>query len=79
MLCPAKARWRDGEKNAVSAGQDSPRQPEIALHFCRREILVGNPLPMPSDATLRRLLVRCAHSMAADMENCDKRKVLDGM
>ena len=28
-------------------------------------ILVGNPLPTPSEPRLRRLLVRCAHSMAS--------------
>ena len=40
-------------KSAVFAGQDSPRQPEIAPQFCRREILVGNPLPTPSETCLQ--------------------------
>ena len=49
-------------KSAVFAGQDSARQPEIAPQFWLREILVGNPLPTPSEPRLRRLLVRRAHS-----------------
>ena len=45
MLYPAKTRWKDRAKSAVSAGQDSPRQPEIAPAILSPRILVGNPLP----------------------------------
>ena len=42
---------RKGEtKNVVFGEQDFPLQPEIAPQFCRREILVGIPLPTPSKA-----------------------------
>ena len=65
ILCPAKMRWRDGAKSAVSAGQDSPRQPEIAPQFCRREILVGNPLPTPSETCLQPVgSLRSQHGFA---------------
>ena len=77
ILCPAKARWRDGVKNAVSAEQDSPRQPEIAPQFCRREILVGNPLPTPSETCLQPVgSLRSQHDVAMNVtaaENNEKK------
>ena len=54
---------KNGAKSAVFSEQDSPRQPEIAPAILSPRILVGNPLPTPSPR-LRRLPVRCAHSMA---------------
>ena len=65
-------------KNAVSAEQDSPRQPEIAPQFCRREILVGNPLPRPSVAAPSALVgsLRSQHGFGMNVtaaENNEKK------
>ena len=50
MLYPAKTRWKDRAKSAVSAGQDSARQPEIAPAILSPRILVGTLSPHPRRA-----------------------------
>ena len=58
---------RKGEtKNVVFGEQDFPRQPEIALQFWLREILVGIPLPTPSDSVPLALVgsLRSQHGFA---------------
>ena len=63
--CERRTKRKSAAFAQFPQGKILPQQPEIAPQFCRREILVGIPLPTPSKTCLRPVgSLRSQHGFA---------------